>query len=197
MGKEVHLSSLGSPWRRLFDTSIAQASGAFLTSGGLKGRAFTSLAGNGLPEDTAAGLKVIDLRAEAGPGGATPNAIMFKFFGTNTSNQTFNARVWGIERGFGTVGTTKTQSWETCLLAQFGGVLGANGDAAGSLIGTDLVADTITLTYGASQDVVISSPANDLQAWARLDNLGFPVIGVELDDAGSAVTINGLYRLVW
>ncbi len=192
---EVSLTSRGSIWRRLYDTNVAAATAAFTTDG-LQGRIRRVK-----PEDenlyTDSGdLKVLDIRNGSGPGGETPNAIQIVPFGRDTTNQTINFRVWGVDEGSGRDGSTDVKSWEPMLLAQFQATLSAaKAGAAGSLVNaSDYYADTITLTYGAGQDVAIQSNAADIRmAWARLDIQGFQIIVIEIEE-GTATEVNLLYR---
>ncbi len=204
MESQVNLASKGGPWKRLFATNVLAADAAFV-SGGLAAKAFAS------PFAAAANIGIISLdniptseRPDFVSGGDTPNSIMFRFFGENASNDSFSARIWGITKGNSTVGSTKTQSWEATLLAQLLITLGNITGIAGTLIEptTSFEADTIALTYGATQDIVLNSPANDLKgSFARIDHLAFPIIAVEFDDAVNTGTAadacNALYRFLW
>ena len=186
------LASRGSLWSRLFATNVAAASANFV-SGGLVARAYAN------PFAAGTNLALINVRESQPPGAMTPNAMQFRFFGDNAQNLTFSARIWGIEEGVGTVSTTAMHSWEPTLLAQLLVTLGnVNGVASTLIEAASFEADTISLTYGASQDAVISSNAADLkQAWAAIDIHAFPLIAVELDDGASATACNGLYRSLW
>ena len=204
MTNQVNLASKGTAWRRLFSTNVAAADAAFV-SGGIAGKA------NGSPFAAAANIGIISLndiptseRPDFAAGSEEPNSIMLRFFGEDGSNDSFSARVWGITRGKGVVGSTPTQSWEAVLLAQFLITLGNVTGVTGTLIEptTSFEADTIALTYGAVQDIVINSPANDLRgAYARIDNLAFPILAVEFDESVNAGTAaaacNALYRVLW
>lgn len=204
MASQVNLASKGGPWKRLFATNVPAADAAFV-SGGLAAKAFAT------PFAAAANIGIISLediptneRPDFVAGGDTPNSVMFRFFGEDGSNDSFSARIWGITKGNGTVGTTKTQSWEATLLAQLLITLGNITGVAGTLIEptTSFEADTVTLTYGATQDITILSPANDLKGgFARIDHLAFPVLAVEFDESvnsgTAAVACNALYRFLW
>lgn len=198
MSTQVVLASRGSPWRRLYASNVAQASAVFTTDG-LQGRSRGPRPNENLYSDSN-DLKVLDLRGDAGPGGETPNAIEFVPFGSDTTNQTMNVRVWGIEQGVGLVGSTDTPSWEPKLLAQFQATLSASkAGASGSLVtASDYYADTITLTYGATADVAILTNAADIRmASIRVFLSGYQIIVVEIDANSSAATVNSLYRLLW
>ena len=190
------LASRGSAWRRLFATNVSAANAAFV-SGGLAARLHTN------PFTSGTNLAVLDPRGGGVAGAEMPNSLLLRFFGTDANNESFSARVWGIELGNSLVGSTQTKSWEPTLLAQLLVTFGNLAGVAGTQIAAaDFEADTIALTYGASQDIVINSPANDLRnAWARIDMLGFPQIAIEMDDAvnsgAAAASCNGLFRFLW
>ena len=194
----IVLSSRGSPWRRLYDTNVSAASAAFTTDG-LQGRTRGPIDKDNLYSDSG-DLRVLDLRAAAGPGGTTPNSVIFVPFGRDTTNQTMSMRIWGVEEGVSGVGGSPVKSWEPMLLAELLCTLSAaKAGVAGSLVeSSDYYCDTISLTQGASQDIVIASNASDLRAaWARIDILGFPILVVEMDDGASATQVNSLYRFLW
>ena len=204
MTNQVNLATKGTAWRRLFATNVTAADAAFV-SGGIAGKA------NGSPFAAAANIGIISLndiptseRPDFAAGSEEPNSIMLRFFGENASNDSFSARVWGVTRGKGVVGSTPTQSWEATMLAQLLITLGNITGVAGTLIEptTSFEADTIALVYGAVQDIVINSPANDLRgAHCRIDHLAFPILAVEFDDAVNSGTAadacNALYRFFW
>ncbi len=202
---ERNLASRGGSWQRLFTTNVTAANAAFV-SGGLAAKVFTA------PYLGAANLGIITLSdhlpTAAEPsfasGEETPNSIIFRFFGEDGSNDSFSARIWGIAEGIGTVGSTKTKSYEATLLAQLLITLGNITGIASTLIEptTSFEADTIAVTYGATGDVVVQSSANDLKgSWARIDHLAFPILAVEFDDSvnsgTAAAACNALYRFLW
>lgn len=201
---ERNLTSRGGPWKRLHATNVTAANAVF-ASGGLAPKAFAT------PFSAGVALGIIDLediptaeRPDFAAGSEQPNSIIFRFFGEDGNNDSFSARIWGITRGEGTVGTTATKSWEATLLTELLITLGAKTGVAGTLIEatTSFEADTIAATYGATSDLTIQSSANDLRsAWARLDHLAFPILGVEFDDSvnsgTAAAACNALYRFLW
>jgi hypothetical protein len=195
---EKTLATRGGPWVRLFDTNVAAAAAAF---GTVVGKAKGSP-----PASNSTGLAIISPfsplpvagKLDFAAGEAMPNAVELRFFGRDAANETFLARVWGFTKGIGSPGGTATECWERVLLAQFTLTLGNIAGVAGTLIeASDFEVDTITLTYGASADVSISSPANDLPAKVRIDHQGYPILGIELDDNVSAAEVNALYRFLW
>lgn len=196
MSTQVNLSTVGGPWKRVAATNVAAADAVFVT-GGLAAKAY------GSPFAAAANLFLLDLKADAAPGGQSPSAVIFRPFGGNDSNDSFSMRVWGIEVGDSLVGSTRVKSWEVTLLAELLVTLGSRVGVASTLIeAADLEADTVAMTDGASQDVVICSPEGDLKnAWARIDTLGFSLLAVEFDDAVNSGTAaddcNSLYRWLW
>lgn len=195
-------ASRGGAWKRLFDSNVAAADAVF---GTIVGKKLAS------PFANAANFKLISLgaaipsgvQAHQPTGDEQANSIIFRFFGTDANNESFSARVWGITRGTGTVVTTETRSWEVILLAEFLVTLGNLAGVAGTqIVAADFEADTIVRTYGATEDVAVSSPTNDVRgAWARLDHLAFPLLGVEFDDAvnsgAAAASCNALFRYLW
>lgn len=195
---EKTLATRGGPWKRLFDTNVAAAAAAF---GTVAGKAKGSP-----PASNSTGLGIISPFSplpvagalDFAAGEAMPNAVELRFFGRNAQNLTFSARVWGYTKGIGSPGGTAVECWERVLLAQFLCTIGNIAGVASTLIeASDLEVDTISLTYGASADVSISSPANDLPAYVRLDHQGYPILGIELDDGASATEVNALYRFLW
>lgn len=201
---ERNLATRGSAWRRLFATNVLAADALFVT-GGLAARPFTT------PFVAAANIGIISLdqiptlaRPSFAAGEEHPNSIQFRFFGENASNDSFSARIWGITEGKDLVGSTATHSYEATLLAELLITLGSRTGVLNTLIEptTSFEADTIATTYGATGDVVLLSPANDLKsAWARVDHTGYPIVAVEFDDAVNSGTpadaCNALYRFLW
>jgi len=201
---ERNLATRGSAWRRLFATNVTAADAVFVT-GGLAAKPFTT------PFLAAANLGIISLdqiptaeKPSFAAGEEHANSIQFRFFGEDGSNDSFSARIWGITEGKGLVGTTAIHSYEATLLAELLITLGSRTGVANTLIEatTSFEADTIAVTYGATGDVVVLSPANDLKsAWARVDHTGYPIIAVEFDDAvnsgTAAAACNALYRFLW
>lgn len=190
-------ASRGGPWRRVYATSVLAAAAAY-TSGGLKGQA----RGNrNLPNmyPNSGDLVVLDIAADVGPGGQTPNHIMIKPFGLDAADKTFAIRLWGIEEGIGLVDSTNTPCWEPTLLAEVAVTLGAAVGAAGSLVGaSDLYADTLVLTYGIANDNLLMTGATDLNgSWWRSDILGHRYLAIEMDEGVSATAVNALYRFLW
>lgn len=199
MSSQVNLSSRGGLWRRLLADNVAAATSAF---GTVVGKVKQS------PFVTSSTLTIISLNnppTSEKPfhaDGEEPNSVMFRFFGQNNQNLGFSARVWGLTKGMGYSSTTAIECWERVLLAQFLVTTGNISGVANTLIGaSDFECDTIALTYGESSGIAISSPANDLPAWARLDHLAFPYLGIEIDESvnpGSPTTTsNILYRFLW
>lgn len=204
---ERNLATRCGPWKRLFDTNPLAAVCSF-TSGGLAAKIGGSpFAGSLVNPVLAVITSAEDLPTTTdltySSGGETPNAIQFRFFGDDANNKSFSARVFGIEQGISTVGTTKTISWEATLLAQYLITFGNINGATGTMVDAgSFEADTIVLTYGVTNDNAIQSNANDVHgAMVRLDHQGFPILAVEFDEtvnSGSAATAcNGLYRWLW
>lgn len=202
MSTEVNLASRGGPWKRLFDTNLPAATAAF-TSGGLAARPGAT------PFVATAALAIIalnDIPVSEKPALATgesePNSVAFRFFGNNANNCSFSARIYGITAGGGTVGTTKTQSWEATLLAELLVTFGNINGIAGTLIpAADFEADTIAITSGNTNYIQLLNTTDVKQAWAQIDHLAFPALAVELDDAVNsgtpATACNALYRFLW
>lgn len=196
---EVPLASKGGLWRRLFPSNIAAAAAAFVSGGIVPKVVDNSPDQNRFTTHATLALAAIDV-AERGvaPGASVPNAAQFILFGTTTSNQTLSARVWGIAKGQGPVITTNLQVWQPMLLCEIAATLGAAEGAAGALIGaSNLYADTYAITQGATSDIAIVNGTDIRGPNFRVDIQGFDQLIVELDDGGSAVTVNGLYRFLW
>lgn len=202
MANQISLSTRGGAWKRVFPAANTTAS-AFVTDG-LQGKAFPSRT---MPWVSATGLRVIDTGGRDGvggtgpaaPGNPTPNALGMMFFGVGASNTTANVRVWGLGEGIDLVGTTETRSIEAVQLCELALLLCNNKVGLdGTLIPTaGVYVDTITLTTGASQDVVISNQGSDLRgAHCRVDIIGFQTLAVEMH-VGTATSINGLFRFIW
>ena len=127
----------------------------------------------------ASGLAVIEWNKR----GFDADLLALKFFGEDTNDDAFDARVWGWTENEGGV-------WEPTLLAQFAVTLG--NIARGS---NHFDADTLAITYGNTDLVKVSSPANDLPAYAVIDPLGSKLVSVEFD-VSSAAGANGFYRRI-
>lgn len=206
MSQQVNLATRGGAWKRIFPAANTTAS-AFVT-GGLQGKAYP-LNNQTMPWVDAAGLRIVNVDGGQGLGGTArlpgpsgnpvPNAVDLMFFGVGANNATANARVWGITEGFDLVGTTETRSLEAAFLCELALLLSNNiVGLDGTLIPTaGVLVDTITLTTGASQDVVITNQGADLRgAHCRVDITGFQTLALELD-VGTATSINGLFRFIW
>lgn len=137
---------------------------------------------------------IIDLNSE---GGVTANALLFKFFGTDTNNENFNIRIYGWAECKG-LGTDK-DSWELVLLCQLAVTLGNLAGTANCMItATDFEADTIAVTYGddkVSVDVV-SNAADVRGAHIVVDTKGFGLVQVDGDLNNSAVSWNYGYKRI-
>lgn len=195
---ERTLASRGGMWRRLFASNVAAASATFV-SGGLVER----LIGN--PFAAGSNLAIInfcDIPTSEKPGyasgHATPNSIMFQLFGTDDANETFSARIWGIERATGLVSTSQIETWKPTLLAEILATLSAAEGAAGLLVSAnDHYVDTYAITSGAAQDIVINSNTDVRGSNFRIDNLAHQILAIEFDDGSSAAECNGLFRPLW
>jgi hypothetical protein len=170
----VTLLTMSGMWEKLLSSNSTSASFGTLKS------TLTAPSGDG----------VIDMLNGASPGAPVQNALLLRFFGAEASNEAFNARVWGWSQ------ERSTLSWEAALLAQFAVTLGnLAGTASCAIVATDFEADTIALTYGASVDVAVNSPANDVRgAYARVDCQGFSKVQIEFDMNSSAASANCLYK---
>src|SRR5512139_3726977 len=157
----VTLLTMSGMWEKLKSTNFTSAAFGTIKS------TLTAPSGDG----------VIDMLNGAAPGAPVQNALLFRFFGTDANNENFNARVWGWSQ------ERTTGSWEAVLLAQFAVTLGnIQGTTGCAITADDFEADTIVLTYGASADSAINSPANDVRgAYARVDYQGSSKVQVEFD----------------
>jgi hypothetical protein len=126
-------------------------------------------------------------------GGLVQNWLLLRPYGTDANDEAFNMRVWGMRAALGD--TDGDVSYEFQLLAQFACTLGNIQGAANCLIGaSDFECDTITLTYGATADVQIVSPANNERgAWCAVDMRGCVCPLVDFDMNSSAASANALW----
>lgn len=204
MSQSVNLATRGGAWRRIIPAGNTTAS-AFVTDG-LQGKAYPYQT---MPWVDATGMRIINTDGGQGigaaapppgpPGNPTPQFLNLMFFGVGANNATANCRVWGLAEGHDLVVTTDTRSIEAVQLCELALLLCNNKVGLDTtLIPTaGVYVDTITLTTGASQDVVISNQGADLRgAHCRVDMLGFQTLAIELD-VGTATSINGLYRFIW
>lgn len=197
---ETPLASKGGMWRRLFQTNIAAAAAAF-TSGGLVAKVVDNTpTQNRFTNHATAAIAAIDTVGQiTAAGSSTPNAVQVILFGTDTSNQTLSARVWGIAKGQDAVASSGVATvWQPFLLCEILATLSAVAGAAGHLIpASNLYADTYEITQGAASDIAIVNGSDVRGPNFRVDIQGFDQIVVELDDGGSAATVNGIYRFLW
>lgn len=128
-------------------------------------------------------------------GSKVTNSLLLRFFGTDTNNETLNARIWGLSPWYDKVNAKF--SWEFALLAQLAMTLGNIQGTAGCMItATDFEVDTYAVTYGAENvNVYVVSPANGLRgAHVVVDNIGFGLVAIEGDLNSSAVSWNCGYK---
>ncbi len=171
------LETLSTPWNKLLAANSTSAS-------------FASRVPT-LIEPTGGG--VIDASS---PGIVGQNGLVLRFFGTDTNDETFNARILGWSQ-------TKVSGinlcWDFILLAQFQLTLGNLAGTAGCAItATDFEADTISITYG-NEDVTLAvvTPGNDVRgAYAVVDLMGALKAEILFDMNSSAVSANCLWRKV-
>ena len=111
----------------------------------------TEPSGNGV-------FRLTDPQYGCGFSGRVPDRVLLIPFGGNDSNDVMNLRLWGWSRN---VGSTL---WVPTLLAELQATLGAI--TATAIAASMLLADTITVTYGDTNEktlgVSVSSPANDV-----------------------------------
>lgn len=128
---------------------------------------------------------------DRGNAGESLNTLLLRFFGTDTNNTNFNARVIGWDQ------ETTTGSWEFQILAQLACTLGnVQGTASCAITADDFEVDTIAVTYGnANVSVEAVSPANDVRgAVVRIDTYGAKVVEVLYDRNSSAASCNALWK---
>ena len=126
-------------------------------------------------------------------GSLVSNWLVLRPYGTDASDETFNMRVYGWRAALGDA--DGDVSYEAQLLAQFACTLGNVQGAADCLINaSNFECDTIVTTYGASADVQVVSPANDLRgAWCAVDLRGCVWPMVDFDMNSSAASANALW----
>lgn len=176
----MNINTVASPWVKLYSANSTNASFGTVKSTTTK-PTVSSTSG------------VFECLAGAAPGALVQNAVLLRFFGAGSNNNTGKVRVWGWSQ------ERTTGSWENVLLAEFAITLGnLAGAASCAIASTDLEADTITLTYGNDDvDVSINSNAADVRgAYARVDTQGSQLVQVETDLNSSSTSLNCLYRLL-
>ena len=133
---------------------------------------------------------IIDM---AGSANESSNFLMFQPFAIGSDNNTLTMRVIGWRKLQD--GDLSLDSWIATLLGQFACVISSTLPGIGTtgpLLATELMADTITTTYGASDRISLSSPANDLPANLVIDVSGFRLVEVQFITDGSSTSCNSL-----
>lgn len=178
MNPNVTLGTTYHPWRKLKATNFTSSS--FTTK---KSVIITSPpTGDGVLDEFA---------PKSGQfGSPVANWLLLRFFGAGSNDQTFDCRVWGWRLTLNAAGTPV--AYDPMLLAHLTLTLGnsLSGIVGGAILDTDLEADTISLTSGtgATGDVIIVSPANDIRgAWVAIDMRGslFPELDFDMTGATS------------
>lgn len=175
------LATAGHPWEKLKATNFTDAS-------------FPALVPRlGRPS----GDGVISMKAEGQHGAPTQNAILFRFFGTGTNNQNFNARVYGWDACPNAKQPNYNTPYHFVLLAQLAITLGNLGGVANTGIeAADFEADTVVVTYGNDDiDISHNSNAGDVRGmYVRVDTMGCELVQVTFDRNSSAASANCLYK---
>jgi hypothetical protein len=130
--------------------------------------------------------------ASGSAGDYTPNSVLFKFYGTNSDNQTGNCRVYGLRPCQDSTGTL---SYTHVLLGEWAFTLSAalTGVAGGLVGASEYYADTVTRTYGIENvSDQLLSPTGDVPAQVLMDAKGHSVLFVEFK-VGTATNLNALY----
>ena len=133
---------------------------------------------------------VIDLgRGRAG----VPNAVLFKFFGTDADNETGGCRVYGLKKVRDVAGGLT--SYTHILLADVTFTLSARTGVASGVVGaSEFYADTIARVTGVENvSDQILSPTGDVPAHLLVDAKGCRWLKVELITGGSAASVNALH----
>lgn len=167
-------------WRKLFAANQTTS----FTSGGLAGSA---------TEPTVSGY--VRVRGDAAPGHPVPNALMIKPFGAGSDTNTVKVRIWGWEMVEGNI-INGVNWWEPILLAEILATLSTpTGETGGPITTTDLLPDTIAVTYGNENvDITLmTNGANVGGCWALIDLQGMASWQAEIDK-DAATNGNLLYR---
>lgn len=176
----MHIQTASSAWRKLFAANQTTS----FTSGGLAGQA-------GKPS----GSGVVDVRGGVAVGAEIPNALMILPFGAGADTNTIKVRIWGWEQVLGD-NAPSGGWWTPVLLAEILATLSTpTGTAGGPIVATDLLPDTIAVTYG-NEDVditLMTNGANVGGCWALIDLQGFSVWQAEIDK-DAATNGNLLFR---
>lgn len=148
---------------------------------------------------TAAG--VYDVVVTKGTGVVTQNVAQFLFYGTGSNNNTFSARVYGWSHVVPVDQDPNKVLYVPVLIAEVALTLSSTlpGVAGCPVAATELFADTITLTFGNTAKVTVSSPgtttADSGIACVEVDFTGFPVLEVVYQITSGPTDMNALYRL--
>lgn len=125
-----------------------------------------------------------------------PDFIEFIFFGVGNANETFDVRIsgWGKSGG-------STAIYVPSPIVEFECTLGARVGVSGlDVADTEKFVDTIAVDalYASlvGTIVLVTSPASDLFAVARVDLMGYPRWELEFDMTG-ATSGNALFRYIW
>lgn len=147
---------------------------------------------------TAAGRCVIDLAARGD--GYVPCDVMILPYGLGSANDVFSLRLLGWRK----IGTGLTALWVPVTLAELACTLGAmTGVAASEVLATELFCDTITIVSEPTTtadvtrvgSVLVSSPANDTVAWAKVPLLGVQKIEFLWDQTTNTPAANALIAM--
>lgn len=127
-------------------------------------------------------------------GGYQHNNAKFIPFGTDANNETFKMRISGW-RPLEISGSTTL--WVPTLLCEVTVTLSSTqaGVAGAGVVATEYFADTLTLTYPATDGIStqVVSPANDLPGHVVIDCKGCAKLRVDFDRNSSAASCNALY----
>lgn len=122
-----------------------------------------------------------------------PRHVILWPFATGGNNVTFKVRL----TGYRTIRDADQNEsiFFAYIVAELACVCGNYPGIAGtSLLGTEFLADTLTLTFGnAGVDVTIVSPANDTPAHALVDLKGAEYLQFDTDRDSSATAVNCLF----
>lgn len=187
-----------NPWRKL--RSVNQTSNGYVSKVPTATDPFIAAGVTG-DAGTATGASVKRM-AEPVLGGPAQNGVRLCFYGIGSNNNTFSCRIitWSPLQTDGlSVVAPDTQIWIPVVLVEVQVTLSSTpvGLTGKAILGTELFADTITITgttANAGVNVNVVSPANDTIARMYLDLEGAMAWEASFTTGASATSCGGLYQ---